>query len=87
MRIEYHKNFVKNYKKRVANNPSLNAKFAARIRLFQSNPQSPVLRNHKLVGKKENYWSFSITGDIRVVYRLESDRVMLYDIGTHNQVY
>jgi len=86
MRIDYHQNFSKHYKKRIANNPSLNARFTERLILFESNPQNPLLRNHRLVGKKENYW-FSITGDIRVVYRLENNRVLLYDIGTHNQVY
>lgn len=87
MKIEYHRSFIKSYKKRVANDSALDHKFAERIRLFQSDPQNPILHNHKLVGSKENYWSFSITGDVRVVYRLENNSVLLYDIGTHNQVY
>jgi len=86
MRIEYHKNFLKNYKKRITN-PILKARFTERVKLFLSDPQSPLLCNHKLVGNKKNYWSFSITGDIRIVYRLENNCIMLYDIGTHNQVY
>ena len=43
--------------------------------------------DHKLIGSLEGFRSFSITGDIRVVYRKDGAEIELYDIGTHNQVY
>lgn len=46
-----------------------------------------ILHNHKLAGDKSGFWAFSITGDVRVVYLKEGDDVLLYDIGSHNQVY
>lgn len=34
------------------------------------------------------FWAFSVTGDIRVIYRmLSEDEAELFDIGSHNQVY
>lgn len=87
MKIDYHKNFLKNFKKRIANNPSLDSKFQKRLKIFQADPQNPILHNHKLVGKKESYWSFSISGDIRVIYQKKGNRILFYDIGSHNQVY
>lgn len=87
MKIDYHKDFLKNFQKRIASNPQLDARFQQRLRLFLTDPQNPVLKNHKLVGKKSTYWSFSITGDIRVIYQQKDDHLLLFDIGSHNQVY
>ncbi|MBI3486516.1 type II toxin-antitoxin system YafQ family toxin [Candidatus Daviesbacteria bacterium] len=47
----------------------------------------PTLKDHKLIGKKFGFRAFSVTGDIRVVYKLINSDVWLYDIGSHNQVY
>lgn len=87
MRIDYHRNFLKSFRKRIVNHPSLDFKFQERIKIFQSDPQNPLLQNHKLIGHKEDYWSFSISGDIRVIYLKKNNRVLFYDIGSHNQVY
>ncbi len=87
MRIKYHKNFIKNYRKRISSNPKLVSKFQKQLDIFLINPQNPILRNHKLIGKLSSYNSFSLTGDIRVIYQIEEDAILLFDIGTHNQVY
>ncbi|OGM28039.1 hypothetical protein A3D00_04635 [Candidatus Woesebacteria bacterium RIFCSPHIGHO2_02_FULL_38_9] len=62
-------------------------KFEERLNLFLVDPNHPLLQNHKLISQKSIFRSFSITGDIRVVYKIEGDATRLYDIGTHNQVY
>lgn len=88
MKVELHPNFKKSYKKRILNNPKLVAKTASRLRIFQQNPTSPILNDHQLKGSKNNFRSFSVTGDIRIVYqRVPENHVILLDIGTHNQVY
>lgn len=87
MRIDYHRNFLRNFKKRVVNNPALDLKFKERLKLFERDPQNQVLRNHKLAGSKSNYWAFSITGDVRVIYTKNDGLIIFYDIGSHNQVY
>lgn len=50
-------------------------------------PSNPLLEDHRLTGDKKEYRAFSITGDYRVVYKKFDDTVVLYDVGTHNQVY
>lgn len=55
--------------------------------MFLDNPKNSSLKDHALIGKKAGYRSFSITGNIRVVYKIVEDGIVLYDIGTHNQVY
>jgi len=87
MRVVYHKIFKKNFKKRVALRPKLRLRFYQRLNLLLKEPENPLLRRHRLKGRKKLYWSFSITGDIRVVYRIEKNTIFLYDIGTHAQVY
>ena len=87
MEIEFHKNFLKNYRKRVLKNRKLDIKAEERIDLFKNNPKNPLLRDHGLTGDMKEYRAFWITGDIRVVYKKVGNKVMLYDIGSHPQVY
>ncbi len=87
MQIKYHKEFVKNYKKRIIPYPKLVSQFKKQLTKFIQNTTDPALKDHKLIGKKFGFRAFSITGDIRVVYKLEDDEIWLYDIGSHNQVY
>lgn len=87
MIVSRHSQFKKHFKKRVLPSPKLASKFEERLRLFLADPENQLLKNHQLKGKKKNYYSFSITGDIRVVYKIKGNILQLYDIGTHNQVY
>lgn len=88
MTIELYPNFKKSYKKRIANNPKLVSQVAKRIKLFQQNPKNPILRAHQLTGAKKDLCSFSVAGDIRILYFLISkDKAVFLDIGSHNQVY
>ena len=87
MKIKYHKEFLKNYKKRIKPQPKLSSQFIKQLNKFINNPKDPSLKDHKLIGKKKSFRAFSITGDIRVVYTINDDEIWLYDIGSHNQVY
>jgi len=88
MKIELHPNFKKAYKNRIASNSKLTKITGTKLRLFQHNQANSILKDHMLKGSKKNFRSFSITGDIRVVYtQVSKDHVILLDIGTHNQVY
>lgn len=89
MIIKQSKEFEKHFKKRILPSKSLVKKFEERVLLFLKDPVHPLLKNHKLTGKKIGYWSFSITGNIRAIYKISEDGniVHFFDIGTHNQVY
>lgn len=88
MKIELHPVFQKNYKRRIAFSSKLVKKFQRRVHIFLDNPHHPTLRNHKLIGEKISLRAFSISGDLRVVYKeLGKEHVLFLDIGTHNQVY
>jgi len=91
MKISPHPQFIKAFRKRIAPKPKLVSKVLQRIKLFQQNINDPILRSHKLTGAKKELFSFSISGDIRIIYRVEvidgEETVVFLDIGSHNQVY
>lgn len=88
MNIKRHPDFKKHYKQRIAGNSKLVKKTTERLQIFQYNPTNPLLKDHALIGKKIGLRAFSVTGDIRIVYKKTSDiEVLLLDIGSHNQVY
>lgn len=88
IKIVWDEGFKKIYKKKVKNNDKLKKKFWNAIELFSINPFSPRLRTHKLTGKLEGLWSFGIAFDCRVIFKfLNEDKVLLIDIGSHDEVY
>ena len=87
MKIKQHKNFTKHYQKRILSNVALHKKFQQRFKLFLESSVDPILKDHSLTGDMQGYRSFWVTGDVRVIYRIEKDAIILIDIGTHTQVY
>lgn len=79
--------FRKHFVKRIASGPTLRKKFDARLSFFLVNPNHPLLHDHPLKGDQSGRRSFSITGDVRVIYRKTENTIMFLDIGTHNHVY
>lgn len=80
--------FVKHYKKRILSNAKLDSQFQNRLKLLAENPTHPLLRLHRLSGKLCGFFSFSVTGDIRVLFEeISENEILLRDIGSHNQVY
>lgn len=52
---------------------------------FRKNPFNPKLKTHKLSGKLEGYWSFSINYQIRIMFKFDSEvSVIFLDIGSHD---
>ena len=87
MKIVRHRQFKKNYKSGISTNLKLVERYAQRLRTFVKNPNLDILHDHSLIGRKKGYRAFSVTGDIRVVYKKEGNVITFYDIGSHNQVY
>ena len=87
MKVEFHRRFIKIYHKRIVSNRSLDIKFKERTKAFEKNSADLSLHDHSLKGKSIGLRSFSITGDVRVIYKIEGGKAYFLDIGTHNQVY
>ena len=87
MKIIRTKRFEKCFNKRIKNDPSLVNQFKKCFLIFEKEENHPLLKTHFLKGNLSGYKAFSISGDIRVIYKKEKDTIILYDIGIHNQVY
>ena len=85
--LNYTNNFLKNYKKRFSHNIKLRKQIDERLKLFLKDPANSIHKDHKLSGAKKHLRSFSVTGNIRVIYYLKEDTIYLVDVGTHPQVY
>lgn len=85
--IYKHKIFAKNYKKRILKNKALNKQFEQRLELFVLGVRGGPLNDHALKGKLAGHRAFSISGNLRVVYRETDVDYRFVDVGTHNQVY
>lgn len=58
---------------------------AERERMFKENCFDPRLKTHKLKGKLENYWSFSLTYSHRVLFEfLDKETAAFIDVGDHS---
>jgi addiction module RelE/StbE family toxin len=86
-RIELHPHFKRAYRKRVLPHEKLRKQVETRISLFKQNPSYPTLRDHALKGDKEGVRSFSVSGDMRILYKRDTNTAYFLDIGTHSQVY
>lgn len=85
MTIQYAPKFKKQYQKLPQ---KIQQQFDNRLQLFLSDPFHPFLRNHPLVGKFLGYWSFNVSGDVRALYLMVDDELIIFAlIGTHSQLY
>lgn len=88
MKIRLSSDFVKFLEKIKRTDKALIDQVHKQLKLFQSNPQHPSLRTHKLSGKMKDRWSISLSRGYRMVYiLLESHEAYFIAIGTHNKVY
>lgn len=87
MKVEFTRGFIKIYKRRFSGKPSIQTRFKERLYKFSQNSDDNILLDHALGGKMLGFRSFSVTGDIRIIYYIHKDTAYFVDIGTHNQVY
>ena len=61
----------------------------ATLRVFEKDPFTPSLRNHKLQGVKKNLHSITAGYDLRLVYSEKDGHalVLFIDVGSHEEVY
>lgn len=85
MAILFHKHFLKRYEKlRMGEKRKIKEK----IKLFMSNPFSPELNNHPLLGKYSGYRSINVGGDLRLIYKeIKPGVFFIVNMGSHSGLY
>jgi len=88
IKVAFSSSFKRAFKKKIKRNRTLEEIFWKKLEKFMREPFSKELKTHKLSGQLKDLWSFSIGYDMRVIFFFaEKDKVVLVDIGTHEEVY
>ena len=88
IKVAFSSSFKRAFKKKIKRNRALEEIFWKKLEKFMRKPFSKELKTHKLSGQLKDLWSFSIGYDMRVIFFFaEKDKVVLVDIGTHEEVY
>ncbi len=85
MRIAKSSQFTKQYKKLSI---KLQKQFSDRLKLYIIDKNHPLLNVHSLKGKHRGLLSFNVTDDIRVIFDVTYEEVLLLvAIGSHSELY
>jgi addiction module RelE/StbE family toxin len=88
IKISWDQGFKRVYRKKVKNDDELKSRFWSAVEMFAKDPFQPRLRTHKLTGRLEGLWAFSVSFDCRVIFKfLSKTEILLIDIGGHDEVY
>ena len=88
IKVSWDQGFKRAYRKKVKNDAELKDRFWDAAEMFVKDPFNPRLRTHKLTGKLEGLWAFSVSFDCRVIFKfLSKTEILLIDIGGHDEVY
>ena len=72
------------FKKSIKKHKSSRKQIEKRANQFLIDPFNPILKTHKLTGKLNSYWSFSIDYHVRILFEfIDEETVGFIDIGTH----
>ena len=66
--IAFENSFKRAYKKKVVGNVEREKRFKEKLAIFQNSPFETSLRTHKLSGKLQELWSFSVEYDLRLLF-------------------
>jgi len=88
MKIKYHKNFIKSYRKK---DNKIRLRFQERLEEFTEKPFSVKLNNHSLLWKYKWKRSINISWDYRAIFKELSNNTYEFieftDFWTHSELY
>lgn len=85
MRVLFHRNFSRNFKKLPK---TIRLAFKRRLKVFVEDPFHPLMNNHALSGEWRNFRSINVTGDMRALFHaIGEDAVEFVAIDTHGNLY
>ncbi len=88
IKVSWDHGFKRIYRKKVKNDAELKSRLWDAMEIFTAEPFHPRLRTHKLTGRLDGLWAFSVGFDCRVIFKfLSKTEILLIDIGGHDEVY
>ena len=79
---------IKKQIKKLKKQPKIYSKLLLQLELFQKTYNHPKLKTHRLTGSLKHVYAFSITYQLRVIFKWKNDQtVILLSLGSHDQIY
>jgi len=87
--IVFTESYIKKAKKFIRRHPELKKQYAKTLKVLEFNPDHKSLRLHRLSGKLSELYSVSINISYRIClfFIVKDDKIVLVDIGKHEDVY
>ena len=88
-RVIYTKSYLKRVTKFAKRHPDLLAQYEKTLKLLELNPFHPSLRLHRLSGSLSDLHSISINISYRITleFLIEDGKIILVNVGSHDEVY
>jgi len=92
-KILWGKTFIKALRRTIKKHPTLNKDIEETLRVLVRDPFASQLETHKLKGKLSGSWACTVGYDLRIVFdfvksrKQKEDDILLFEIGTHDEVY
>ena len=71
----------------IKGHPDLRERTMALIDRLAASPFDLRNKTHKLGGKLRAFWGANITWSYRITFIIEEDRIVLINVGPHDEVY
>jgi mRNA-degrading endonuclease YafQ of YafQ-DinJ toxin-antitoxin module len=88
-KLIYPQSYIRRARKFLKKHPEIHSQYRKTLELLELNPYHPSLRLHSLQGRMSGLSSVSINISYRIVieFIIEGDKILLVNIGKHEQVY
>jgi mRNA-degrading endonuclease YafQ of YafQ-DinJ toxin-antitoxin module len=88
-RVIYTKSYLRRATKFAKRHPNLLAQYEKALKLLELNPFHPSLRLHRLSGSLSDLHSVSINIGYRVTleFLIDDSKIILVNVGSHDEVY
>ena len=88
IKVQRNPEYIQDLKELLLEQPDLMDEIDSRVQWFRKNAEDTRLKNHDLHKKMLGKFAFSITNDVRIVYKwLGKNEVRFLAIGGHPKVY
>jgi mRNA-degrading endonuclease YafQ of YafQ-DinJ toxin-antitoxin module len=88
-KLIYPESYIRRARKFLKKYPEIHSQYRKTLELLELNPYHPSLRLHSFQGQMSGLSSVSINISYRIVieFIIEGDKILLVNIGKHEQVY
>ena len=87
MKLKRHKQFLKDWHKVRLTDGQFEKFISYANHLRTDKPLSKVAKDHSLNGEYDDYREFHLGGDVLVIYKIITEELTFYRIGSHSQLF